>query len=72
MLTTNLPITYPTQYIIKASKTLTITLSADVDGSTAYVGNDVNNSPMMTYIGDINTSITVNVPQNYYLAVVGL
>jgi hypothetical protein len=71
-LPTNLPITYPTQYIIKASKTLTITLSADVDGSTAYVGNDINNSPMMTYIGDINASITVNVPQNYYLAVVGL
>ncbi len=71
-LPTNLPVIYPTNYTIKATKNLTITLSANINGSTAYVGSDVNNAPLYTYIGDVNEDIQVSVPLNYYLAIVGI
>jgi hypothetical protein len=67
-----LPVTYENNYILKATKNLTITLTANVDGSTAYVSDSITNVPLFTYIADPNTNNIITIPQNYYLAVVGI
>ncbi len=70
-LPSNLPIKLENNYVLQALQSITINLSANIDGSTVYVSTGPSNAPIFQYIAGMNSNQTINLNTGQYLSVLG-